>query len=56
METKFVCSRCGSMDIQIRQWVNPNTDEHHDWCDDDKNEECWCEDCQEITTWEAIEQ
>lgn len=52
---KYVCKCCGSDDIQIRQWVNPNTLEPFEWCDDENYRDCWCEDCQQITQWKQIE-
>ena len=53
--TKYVCRCCGSEDIQIRQWINPNTLEPFEWCDDENYQDCWCEDCQKITQWKQIE-
>ena len=46
---KYVCSKCGSEHIQVKAWIDPNTNEIIDWVED---EECWCEDCQEIRHWE----
>lgn len=48
--TKFVCKFCGSENIQIKAWVGANDNEVHEWCEDDK---CWCENCQDISEWEA---
>lgn len=56
MEEKYVCAECGSDDIQIRQWVNPNTLEMYEWCDDENYQDCWCEHCQKITKWKTVEQ
>ena len=40
---KYVCSKCGSANIQIQMWVNPNTQEVMNDVNDES--ECWCEDC-----------
>ena len=47
--TKFVCSICGSDDIEVKAWVKANNDEVVEWCVDEFPE-CWCNNCQEITT------
>ena len=59
-DVKYVCSECGSENIQVKMWVNPNADplfndEPQEWVDDDDCE-CWCQDCQEITKYKLIEQ
>lgn len=51
---KYVCKCCGSENIQIRQWINPNTNKQYEWCDEARPE-CWCEECQDITTWTLAE-
>lgn len=38
------CENCGSTDVEMRMWVNPNTDQIGGDCDDD---DCWCCNCQE---------
>ena len=38
------CEECGSTDVEMRMWVNPNTEEIDGDCDDD---DCWCCNCQE---------
>ena len=48
---KVKCKVCGSTQIQVKYWVNPNTFEIIDPCDGEENE-CWCEDCQDITECE----
>ena len=48
----FRCKECGSTDIQILAWVNPNTNEI---IDDNAEKECWCEKCQEHQRYECIE-
>ena len=47
------CSECGSTNVEARAWVNCNTLEFIDWCDDGEN---WCDDCQEYTEVEDDEQ
>lgn len=47
-EDYFVCNECGGRNIQIRGWVDPNTNEYISDCDDD---ECWCEDCDKETNY-----
>ena len=41
----WVCPICGSDNVQIKQWVNPNTDELKD-SDPNEDEDCWCDDCE----------
>ena len=42
------CSVCKSENVQIRQWVNPNTNEV-DNGSDLETEDCWCQDCEDHT-------
>lgn len=49
----YVCSVCGSADIQVRAWIGANDNTVHEWCDEENYRECWCEHCQEITRWEV---
>lgn len=39
------CSECGSSDVEIRRWVNPNTKEIGDRCSDNSEEDNWCKVC-----------
>lgn len=48
----FRCKMCGSTDIQIQCWVNPNTNEVIADCED---KECWCEMCETHQRYECIE-
>lgn len=42
------CADCGSSDVEMKTWVNPNTDEIGDDCSDRTEEEdCWCKNCEE---------
>lgn len=54
--TKYVikCTECGSTNVQIKCWVNPNTNEVFDECENPLRE-CWCEDCKEYSEYECIE-
>ena len=49
----FRCKECGSTDIQIPAWINPNTDEIID--DDVSDGMCWCEKCEEHQRYECVE-
>lgn len=40
--SKLVCSRCGSDEVEVRMWVNPNTKEIGADCDCG---EAWCNNC-----------
>lgn len=44
----FVCAECGSPDVEIKAWINANTDEYLSDADDD----CygrWCDQCEDNT-------
>ena len=45
---KIVCAVCGSDDIMLKNWYNPNTLEAFGW---DESEECFCKHCNEMTPW-----
>lgn len=49
---RYVCSECGSPNIQVQAWVNANTNEYVDDITD--NAECWCEDCGEHTKLKEV--
>jgi hypothetical protein len=56
---KYVCSVCGSEDIEVKAWVKMNTPADEDWvvtelCEDEMPE-CWCNDCQEINTYKKVD-
>lgn len=53
---KYVCKCCGSDRIQVRAWIDANTNQAFEWCDDENYHECFCEDCQDLTEWKAIEE
>ena len=56
---KYVCSVCGSDDIEVKAWVKANTPNDEDWCVvewcEDEIPECWCNDCGEITTFRKVD-
>lgn len=42
------CAECGSCDIEMKMWVNPNTSEINGNCSDRTEEEDnWCRRCEE---------
>lgn len=53
---KYICKECGSDNIHVKMWVNPNTNEIGEWCKDDFGYPCWCEKCQDITEYETDEE
>lgn len=53
---KYVCKLCGSDQITVRAWVDANTDQVFEWCDEDGCHECHCSKCQDLTEWVAIEE
>lgn len=52
---KYVCKQCGSEDIQVRMWVGANDNKVGDWCNEDFDNECWCNECEDITSYETKE-
>ena len=49
METKLVCSECGSDKILMTYWHDPNTGDCKGWTED---EMCYCTKCDKMTLWE----
>ena len=49
----YKCRECGSENIQILAWINPNTDEI---IDDNGDSMCWCESCKCEQKFDCIEQ
>lgn len=44
------CSKCGSLDIETKMWVNPNTEQISGHCSDiSEKEDNWCKACEEHT-------
>lgn len=50
---RYVCSECGSPNIQVQAWVNANTNEYVDDITDN-NAECWCENCDKHTKLKEV--
>ena len=46
------CKECGSLDVEQKYWVNPNTMEIGEWCEED---DCWCNHCQEMQPYEVVQ-
>ena len=42
----YECRDCGSKDIEIRVWLNLNTDKTND---DGGNDDTWCNECEALT-------
>lgn len=60
METKkktvYVCSECGSADITIKMFVNPNnTTVQTEYLIDCGDDECWCDNCEEYCGIDEVE-
>ena len=58
METKdkkpiMICSECGSDNIHLQMWVNPNTKQIFDDAELDLGE-CWCEVCESHFDYKVI--
>ena len=42
------CDSCGSSNVEMKMWVNPNTGENSGVCDNRCEwGECWCKDCKQ---------
>lgn len=48
---KYCCSVCGSTNIQLQAWIDPNNNKYIEGTEDDV---CWCENCQEHTKIKLI--
>lgn len=53
-EELWVCSECGSLDIEEKMWVRVNTGEVTDSGDEGLN--CYCNNCQKHTSQETLKQ
>ena len=49
---KFVCKHCGSDDVEIRVWMNPNTGQCGTDCED--NGECYCNNCNDYSKLDLV--
>lgn len=52
-EKEYYCGICGSCNIQILAWINPNRNEYVS--DGPNTGECWCEDCDDFSPLEIEE-
>ena len=48
METQYVCEKCGGKNIQIKAWIDPNTDKKVEDLDSIVTEDMWCNDCKDF--------
>lgn len=44
--SKLYCNKCGSSNVQLEAWINPNTNEIIDVYSSGQE---WCDDCEEET-------
>lgn len=49
---KYCCSVCGSTNIQLQAWIDPNN--NNKYIEGTEDDECWCENCQEHTKIKLI--
>ena len=52
LKYRYVCSECGSPNVQVPAWVNANTNEYVS--DLYNSDECWCEDCEKHTKLKEV--
>ena len=52
LKNRYVCSECGSPNVQIQAWVNANTNRYVSDLYD--SGECWCEDCEKHTKLKEV--
>lgn len=48
------CKECGGTHVLLKYWYNPNTDQLDEPCSGEENE-CWCEDCEDICRCEWVD-
>jgi len=55
-KTKYVCTQCGSDDVEAVAMCKLNTDppQFVDWACFDDTDVCFCNQCDDWTTWEEI--
>ena len=46
-DSNYVCSECGSDDVQTKYWCDANTLEVKDVIDNLEIDDCWCNKCNE---------
>lgn len=49
----YCCNECGSTNIEVRAWVDPNTDKYISDIDDG---ECYCRSCMRETPIKYVEE
>jgi hypothetical protein len=56
-KSHFKCTECGSKNVQMTAWVNPNNNnEFIDYTTDcTETDDCWCDDCGENVELEYVE-
>lgn len=52
---KWVCSNCGSDDVEIQAWINANTNEVTSIGVGNDEDDCWCNNCEDHYSLELIE-
>lgn len=53
-DPKYVCVRCGGVDIEVKAWVDPNAEEIT--TTDVYNDDSWCNTCEAHDTVVTFEQ
>ena len=46
---KWKCAECGGDNVQVKAWIDPNTNEIVEIMSDEIVD-CWCEDCEDHVT------
>jgi len=49
MDHGYYCDKCGSTQVEVKMYVNPNTLEVEDNPEFESDEPCWCYNCQDNT-------
>ena len=44
---KWICSNCGSDDVEIQAWININTNEVTSIGITNDEDDCWCNKCED---------
>ena len=51
----LVCQNCEGSNIEVRAWIDPNTNKVVDLCSDGEDDDNWCRDCDEHVYFTEIE-
>lgn len=43
----YVCKKCEGDDVEVKEWINPNTGRSRDSYVDIDEDTTWCKDCQD---------